>query len=162
MRNTPDAHTECMTLHLGVRFSRSKMLWAHLPSPGRGRGAGILGARLLYVEAGDPSDRNGCSPFSLCPYLLPAFQSKHPCLPALCGHRCYSEGDIKASLVKKLLCSTQRLSAFERREFDKLSSSPVFREEARQKGVPCPSVPRTPAQPSPERGTSRVTTPAVA
>lgn len=157
MRNTPDAQTEFVTLSIFKFFPHPKccghacLLRA---------GAGVLGSQApgsFMLKLVIPVMKSGCSPFSLCPYLLPAFQSKCPCLPALCGHRCYSEGDIKASLVKKLLCSTLGLSAFERRELDKLSSSPVFRDEARQKGVPCPSVPTTPAQPIRDRETSRVT-----
>lgn len=116
--------------------------WALLPCPPpelqSGRGGWNPRCGSFVLRRSDPSEKkSGCSPFSVSLFTSCLLKQA----PRLCvEYRCYFEGDIKAFFMKKLLCSIQRLSAFERREPGKLCLS-------RQKGVPWPSVLGTPAHP---------------
>lgn len=51
------------------------------PSPGRGRAAGIPGAGLLYVEAGDPSDEKWLQPLLFVSLFTSCLSKQVPLSP---------------------------------------------------------------------------------
>lgn len=158
MRNTPDAQTESVTLSILKFFSQDPKCcgYASLLQAGAGvlgsraPGAGVPGSRgtrLLYVEAGDPRDEKWLQPLLFVSLFTSCLSKQVALSPRSVWARVLFCRRHKSFLGKAIALFHPKLSAFERRQLDKLSASPVLRDEARQKGVPCPSVPRTQAQP---------------